>query len=339
MANLLRVGQCCLQGPVRQDNEDAVLVTQLSHMTLAIVADGRGGSGAGNLASQLAVRTLLRELKCRLSPLADQDQARQVIRAALTRAHEAVSALSAAQGENRYCGSTVVVAVWRKDDELYLTHRGDSRAYRRRAHHLEQLTVDDDLTQALIRAGTINAADVPMHRITNALLQFLGSEVAGEEPEIQLLTPRPGDLFLLCTDGLSNYMPIDELLFRLQEQPSDVSTLAAALGQSAIAQGSRDNVSCVVMEFAEGPPRANVMTPVEPSWLTWNDGCVVKLASTIRDEGCFERLPILADALEEAGCASVDLLTHCREPGEHIPGCWAVESLLTAADDISFIRG
>jgi hypothetical protein len=65
-----------------------------------------------------------------------------------------------------------------------------------------------------------------------------------------------------------------------------------------------------------------------PAWLLWNGGTVVQLAQTIYEERAFDRLPILADALEEAGCDNADVLAHCRSGGEHVRGCWVVDLLL-----------
>lgn len=67
---------------------------------------------------------------------------------------------------------------------------------------------------------------------------------------------------------------------------------------------------------------------VDSRWLEWNDRTVPKLAQAIYDERAFERLPILADALEEAGCNDADILNHCRQPGEHVRGCWVIDLLL-----------
>lgn len=69
-------------------------------------------------------------------------------------------------------------------------------------------------------------------------------------------------------------------------------------------------------------------TVVDPVWIAWNDGEVVKLATFIYEERAFDRLPILADALEEAGCHDHAILSHCRQPGEHTRGCWALDLLL-----------
>jgi hypothetical protein len=65
-----------------------------------------------------------------------------------------------------------------------------------------------------------------------------------------------------------------------------------------------------------------------PSWLTWHDGTVTKLAEAIYEERAFDRLPILADALEEAGCDNADILKHCRSEGPHVRGCWALDAVL-----------
>jgi len=64
------------------------------------------------------------------------------------------------------------------------------------------------------------------------------------------------------------------------------------------------------------------------SWLAWNDGAIPKMAQSIYDARAFDRLPLLADALEDAGCDDADILSHCRTPGEHVRGCWVVDLLL-----------
>jgi hypothetical protein len=68
--------------------------------------------------------------------------------------------------------------------------------------------------------------------------------------------------------------------------------------------------------------------PVDPVWLRWNNGTIPKIADSIYEERAFDRLPILADALEDAGCDNADILTHCRNGGEHVRGCWVVDLLL-----------
>ena len=85
----------------------------------------------------------------------------------------------------------------------------------------------------------------------------------------------------------------------------------------------------VILRDVIGNPFRSVS--VLPSWLAWNDGAIRKMAQAIYDGRAFDRLPLLADALEEAGCADADILSHCREPGEHVRGCWVVDLLLGKA--------
>jgi hypothetical protein len=90
--------------------------------------------------------------------------------------------------------------------------------------------------------------------------------------------------------------------------------------------GTEGAAQCVLLRDMFGNPFRPVV--VDPSWLTWNNGTVAKLAQSIYDQRAFDRLPVLADALEEAGCANADILAHCRQPGEHVRGCWVVDLLL-----------
>jgi hypothetical protein len=84
--------------------------------------------------------------------------------------------------------------------------------------------------------------------------------------------------------------------------------------------------SCKVLRELVGNPFRPVS--VDPSWLVWHDGTILKVTQGIYDDRAFDRLPILADALEDAGCDNADVLAHCRGPGPHVRGCWVVDLLL-----------
>src|SRR5262249_49191960 len=94
---------------------------------------------------------------------------------------------------------------------------------------------------------------------------------------------------------------------------------ADRLIQAAIARQTKDNATCIVVAFDS--------IKVGPSWLSWNGCTVARFARSIRDEKLFHHLPILADALEDAGCNEAALLDHCRNGGPHGPGCWALDLL------------
>ena len=130
---------------------------------------------------------------------------------------------------------------------------GGSFAIARGLAHLseiEQLTIDHSIAQALVEARTISAAEARVHRYRNVLWKYLGSREVGEGPEIKALTAQVGDRILLCTDGLSGVVSDEKLQSFILEHP-DVSDCADGLGQLALDSGSRDNVSCIVIEVIE----------------------------------------------------------------------------------------
>jgi hypothetical protein len=90
--------------------------------------------------------------------------------------------------------------------------------------------------------------------------------------------------------------------------------------------GAEDDEQCILLRDIFGKPCRPVAA--DAAWLTWNGGTVIKLAQAIYDDRAFDRLPVLADALEEAGCSDPEILGHCRGPGPHVRGCWVVDLLL-----------
>ena len=160
-------------------------------------------------------------------------------------------AMGALDKDMKNMGTTVVMALWRKGNELFIAGVGDSRGYLIRNKKIQQLTVDHSLAQALVEAKTISAAEAKDHRFRNVLWKYLGSKEVGEGPEVTVVQIQPGDRFLLCTDGLSGVVPDDQLATEVSSA-TDMQQCAEGLGQLALDQGSRDNVSCVVFEVVEG---------------------------------------------------------------------------------------
>ncbi|HEV3084241.1 MAG TPA: protein phosphatase 2C domain-containing protein [Gemmataceae bacterium] len=251
MALALNIGKCTLLGNYRENNEDAIDVKQFPDMTVAIVADGMGGQQAGEIASKQAVEVLPRELKKNLASVADQERSKQLIRQAIVQANAVIMEMAALDRDLTNMGTTVVSAIWRKGSNLvYIASVGDSRAYLIREQKIEQLTIDHSIAQALVEAKTISAAEARVHRYRNVLWKYLGSKEVGEGPEIKAVTVQVGDRFLLCTDGLSGVVPDEKLMSFVAEHP-DVNDCADGLGQLALDSGSRDNVSCIVIEVLE----------------------------------------------------------------------------------------
>ncbi len=250
MALSLNIGKCTLLGNYRENNEDAIEVKQFPDMTVSIVADGMGGQAAGEIASKRAIDVVPRELRKHLVQATSHDQIKTVIRRSVVQANEEIMAMGALDRDLRNMGTTIVAAVWRKGGDLYVAGVGDSRAYLIRGNNIEQLTVDHSLAQALVENKTISPAEAREHRFRNVLWKYLGTKEVGEGPDVKIVPIRAGDRFLLCTDGLTGPVSDQQLLEFMRAHP-DPQECADGLGQLALDQGSRDNVSCIVIDVVE----------------------------------------------------------------------------------------
>ncbi len=251
MALSLKIGKCSLLGNYRENNEDAVEVKQFPEKTICIVADGMGGQAAGETASRMATEVVPRELRDKISSSKSVEEIKAAVRKAVVQANEEIMEEGQRDRDLRNMGTTVVLAVWLRDNQLFIAGVGDSRAYVVRGGAIEQLTTDHSLAQALVEAKTISPEEAREHRFRNVLWKYLGTKEVGEGPEVKVVPIRAGDMFLMCTDGLSGPVPDDQMLAAMQEHTADPQVCADALCQLALDNGSRDNVSCVVIHVTE----------------------------------------------------------------------------------------
>lgn len=243
----LNIGKCTLLGNYRENNEDSIEVKQFPDLVVCIVADGMGGQAAGEVASKRAVEIVPRELRKNLNPSVNSEQTKAVIRRAIVQANQEIMDMSALEKEYKNMGTTVVTATWRKGNEMFISGVGDSRCYLLRSKKIQQMTVDHSLAQALVEAGTISKEEAAEHRFKNVLWKYLGSKEVGDGPEVYVVTIQPGDRFLLCTDGLTGVVK-DAKLAEFMIATPDPQACADGLGQLALDSGSRDNVSCIVID-------------------------------------------------------------------------------------------
>ncbi len=238
MALKLNVGKCTLSGNYRANNDDSIDVKIFPDLEMYVVADGMGGPMAGQIASQLAIEVISRELRRELTSVTDTERTRAIIRRAIVAAGEEIIQLSNLNYEMKNIGTTVVVAVWRKDSDIFIAGVGNSRAYLIRNKKMEQLTTDHSLRQG------------KKHRIKNVLWKYLGTREVGDGPEVKVISIRAGDRFLLCTDGLTSTV-IDDRILRFILSRLDAQACADSLGQLALYGDSKDNISCIVVEVVE----------------------------------------------------------------------------------------
>jgi protein phosphatase len=253
MSVRLIIGKCSLLGNYRENNEDAVDVKETGGLTTAIVADGMGGQAAGEKASQMATEIIPRTLSEQVPTATSADDIRKIVRKAIVQANEEIISLGQLDRDFRNMGTTVVGVAWApqfRDDCLFVSGVGDSRAYLLRDGKIEQLTIDHSLAQALVEAGTITPDEAKEHRFKNVLWKYLGSKEVGEGPEVKTLFIRPGDRLLLCTDGLCGVVPDDRIAQAMQEH-KEAQSCSEALCQLALDMGSRDNVSCIILDVTQ----------------------------------------------------------------------------------------
>lgn len=247
----LNIGKCTLLGNYRENNEDSIEVKQFPEMSICIVADGMGGQAAGEIASKKAIEIVPKELRKLIVPTSDVPGVKSAIRKSIVQANDEIIAQGALDKDYKNMGTTIVVALWRKGGEMFIAGVGDSRAYIIRGGEIKQLTIDHSLAEALVQAGTISRDEAREHKFKNVLWKYLGSREVGEGPDVYAEPVAAGDRYVMCTDGLSGVVSDEKILEFCNSQP-DAQACADGLGQFALDNGSRDNVSTIVIDVVEG---------------------------------------------------------------------------------------
>ena len=232
-------------GRVRARNEDSVDGDAATGW--AVVADGMGGHRGGDVASAIVVREVRRRLhQANCATLSDDDRA-AAIAAAVGEANRAIIKASSDDLRLHGMGSTVVLACFSKS-VLTVGHVGDSRAYLFRYGELHRMTVDHSLLQELVDGGMISAAEARRAPGRGVLTRSLGVDPK-VEAAVSSFAVEPGDLLLLCSDGLTEMVSDSELREELSRGGGDLSELTARLIACANRNGGRDNVSVVLVAF------------------------------------------------------------------------------------------
>jgi PPM family protein phosphatase len=256
-------------GMVRSHNEDSVAIVK--EVGLAILADGMGGYNAGEVASGMATAVLKNDLTADLAEwykeLTRKGTAKlhSLVQARVTGANTAI--FQSAQSQRQYAGmgTTLVLALFR-DDQLTAAHIGDSRMYRIRAGELNQITRDHSLLQDQIDAGMVTPEQAKLSLNKNLVTRALGVDPT-VDAEMNDFQTQEGDIYLLCSDGLSDMVSEAEMLETVGSLSTDLELAASTLVQKANDNGGRDNVSVILVRVLPSKKASNNLFARFINWL------------------------------------------------------------------------
>lgn len=236
-------------GRVRTNNEDAVTFDEATQ--LAVLADGMGGYNAGEVASAMATSLIKAELaRCLAAagPQATFAQVRRAIETSVAQANHAIFQAALSNPQYAGMGTTLVVGIF-QHARLLLGHVGDSRCYRWRGQALLQITRDHSLLQEQLDAGFLTRAQAAASPIKNLVTRALGVEM---DARLELHEHRvePGDLYLMCSDGLSDMLDAAAIA-QILHTGGSLAQLAQQLVGQANSRGGRDNISVLLTQAGD----------------------------------------------------------------------------------------
>jgi PPM family protein phosphatase len=237
-------------GRQRNANEDSLF----TRAALFVVADGMGGAQAGEVASKTAAESFDRELP--------PGPPEQVLRETIEAANRAIHQRARNDPDLAGMGTTITAAIVVPEaEEVAIGHVGDSRAYRLRGGRLERLTRDHSLVEEMRRKGQLTDAQAADHPQRSIITRALGPEPE-VEVDLQTVPAQPGDVFLICSDGLTT-MLADEQIGQLLSRATSMQSAVRALVDEANRAGGRDNITVVAFRLGDA-----AASPVAPEGAT-----------------------------------------------------------------------
>ena len=245
-------------GKVRSHNED--FLGENLDIGLVALADGMGGYKSGEVASELAISTILSELKEQipkltpgeLDPQTGYSNESLAVREAVIRANERIYQKGMDDPECRGMGTTLVMAIL-YNNQVTIAHVGDSRMYRFRSSKLEQVTVDNTFLQELVDRGYYSQEEADASLNRNLVTRALGIQptTAVDIREDMVI---PGDIYLLCSDGLTDMVDDQEISNIVSEFRDNLDKIAENLVDCANVKGGRDNISVLLAQPTKAFP-------------------------------------------------------------------------------------
>jgi serine/threonine protein phosphatase PrpC len=235
-------------GKIRANNQDSGYAGK----QLFIVADGMGGHAGGDVASAIALTRIVETDKA----YASAHDAEFALQASLIAANSLLAETVFEHPELTGMGTTVS-AILRANGEVAIAHIGDSRIYLFRDRELKQISADHTFVQRLVDSGRITPEEAAVHPRRSVLMRVLGDVDAAPEIDTTVHDTRPGDRWLLCSDGLSSYVADEKIQAVLASEPAP-KVAADKLVKEGLDQGAPDNITIVIVDIDESPDSASV---------------------------------------------------------------------------------
>ena len=243
---------------VRSHNEDSI--SSMSDKGLVVLADGMGGYNAGEVASGMATTVITTELQQILDnisphevdPQSGKKAALKMLQEQVAKANTSIYQASHSQPQYSGMGTTLVVALF-YDNKMMVAHIGDSRLYRQRGEEFSQVTKDHSLLQEQMDAGMLTKEQAKLSSNKNLVTRALGIDPQ-VEAEIHEYDTQPGDIYLLCSDGLSDMVSDEDIGMALSALGANLNLAAQQLVQMANDNGGRDNVSVILIKILREYP-------------------------------------------------------------------------------------
>src|SRR3954465_8734448 len=271
LSQVLEITTATDPGMVRSHNEDSVAADAANG--LVVLADGMGGYNAGEVASGMATTVIVTEMQqvlTKLQPYAidpktNQQVARRLVRDQVLKANTSI--YQAAQSQPQYAGmGTTLVTCLFYDNKVLVAHLRDSRLYLQRGGSFRQVTRDHSLLQEQIDSGLITAEQAKKAQHKNLVTKALGIDPT-VEPEIHEYPTKPGDIYLLCSDGLCDMVEDEDIGMTVQALGANLKLAAQQLVQMANDNGGRDNVSVILVRVLREYPAARGVMAKVFAWL------------------------------------------------------------------------
>lgn len=236
------------KGVSRQQNQDSfhLEVHHESEQAVCVICDGMGGARAGNIASELAVGVFVEEMRLALKPGMSQRSMRAALRAAVRAANEKVYEKSRPGSEYAGMGTTLVGSVVTPGLAV-VANVGDSRAYIIDREGIERVTRDHSLVEDLLARGELSHEEAKNHPSRNLITRALGTD-EDVHCDIYIIDMRPGDYLLLCSDGLTNTVEDQEILYEVLHG-GDPALCCRRLTDLANSRGGPDNITIILVSL------------------------------------------------------------------------------------------